>query len=360
MIIRSAFFVIVGVGLYRKTPAVPFILVLLIGSISLLQERGDLQGSEFLSSSTLIGELNFPEVDWYSGFEKVDDYPLYVMAYEGDYGFTEYLRTGELDASFTDGSHPSCTCFAACGGEPVFGRNFDFPRNPALLLFTDPPDGFASVSMVDLGYFGYGVGDLPDPEEGIEPLRDSPYLPFDGMNERGLVVSMAAVPRADAPVDPGKVTLGEIQVIRLLLDRAGSVDEALGLLGQFNVRMTEPPIHYLIADRSGSSAIVEFVDGEMVVLRDDEPWQVITNFIVVGSGAPGDVPCSRYRCAYGGLSEAGGHVSMDEAMFLLAGSSQSSTIWSTVYNMETGEICIAMGRDFDHLLRFQAPTSAGG
>ena len=34
----------------------------------------------------------------------------------------------------------------------VYGRNFDWQYSPALLLFTNPPDGYASVSMVDIEY----------------------------------------------------------------------------------------------------------------------------------------------------------------------------------------------------------------
>ncbi|UCD44000.1 MAG: linear amide C-N hydrolase [Candidatus Bathyarchaeota archaeon] len=294
-----------------------------------------------------------------SKLEKVDDYPLYVLRLEGDYGFSEYLRTGRLNYRFSDGSGHSCTCFTAMGegSDPLFGRNFDFPENPALLLYTDPPDGYASVSMVDLGYFGYGMGRLPDLEGDLKDLRMTPYLPFDGMNEHGLAVGMAAISQAEPPHDPSKGTIGEIQVIRLLLDRARDVDGALALLGEYNVEMTEPPIHYIVADRSGRSAIVEYVDGEMVVLRDDDPYQVITNFIVYDSGAPGLAPCSRYRSAYSGLREVGGTVSMEEAMDLLEGSSQESTIWSTVYNLETGDLNVAMGGRYKRVHSFNATVA---
>ncbi len=119
--------------------------------------------------------------------------------------------------------------------------------------------------------------------------------------------------------------------------------------------MTDPPIHYLLADRSGDSAIIEFVGGEMNVLKGDEPWQVITNFIIHGSDAPEVVSCSRYRSAYDGLFEANGSVSVEESLDLLEGSSQSSTIWSIVYNLDTGEIRIVMGRKYGKALTFQLP-----
>ena len=287
--------------------------------------------------------------------EKVDDYPLYVLRLEGDYGFSEYLTTGRMGVRLTNPS-PSCTCFASgAEGEAIFGRNFDFPANPALLLYTDPPDGYASVSMVDLGYFGYSMVKLPDPDGDIESLGGTPYLPFDGMNEHGLAVGMAAISHAEPPYDPEKVTIGEIQAIRLLLDRARDVEEAIGLLEAFNIRMEDPPVHYLVADRSGASAIIEFVGGEMKLIRGGEPWQVITNFIVTGSTVPTQAPCDRYRAVYDGLSSAEGRVSMAEAMELLERSSQGSTIWSTVYNLETGEVDIVMGGDYDRVHSFQAP-----
>ena len=41
------------------------------------------------------------------------------------------------------------------------------------------------------------------------------------MNEKGLVVTMAAIPFADAPYSSDKVSIGEIAVIRLLLEKGG-------------------------------------------------------------------------------------------------------------------------------------------
>jgi penicillin V acylase-like amidase (Ntn superfamily) len=77
----------------------------------------------------------------------------------------------------------------------------------------------------------------------------------------GLAVGMMAVDEADSGADPAKATLGELEVIRLLLDRAANVGEALDLLESVNIDFSGgPPLHYFIADASGKSAVVEFVD----------------------------------------------------------------------------------------------------
>ncbi|HEX9913458.1 MAG TPA: linear amide C-N hydrolase [Candidatus Bathyarchaeia archaeon] len=291
-----------------------------------------------------------------TGFTKVDPYPLYVATYTADYRLSKYLETGSYSPSMIQGE-PSCTCFYAAGSG-VYGRNFDFPPNPVLLLFTYPEDGYASVSLVDLGYFGYSMSELPDAED-LESLTTTPYLPFDGMNEAGLVVGMAAIPHAEPPFSPNKVTIGEIQVIRLLLDRAVTVDEALALLDNYNVQMVEPPIHYLVADATGASAIIEYVGGERRVVNGSS-FNVMTNFLVTETDMTGGAPCWRYSLVAEGLTEAQGMVSPDEAMALLRGASQDHTIWSVVYSQATGEARVAVGRGYGHVLVFKLGSAETG
>lgn len=276
-------------------------------------------------------------------FTKIDDYPLYTARYVEDYRFDEYLKTGRRPTLGQIG----CTCFTIEG--ELFGRNFDFPANPALLLWTSPPDGYRSVSMIDLGYFDYSMNKLPKSEPG--GLAEAPYMPFDGMNERGLVVGMAAISTADPPYESDKVSIGEIAVIRLLLDYAGNVEEAIELFDMYNVIMTDPPIHYLIADPSGDSAIIEFIDGQMMVYRGNE-YPVITNFIVTGKNLPDDSPCDRYDSAIEDLEMDGSDISVQEAIGILQRTSQPNTIWSMVYDNQNLKIYVSMGRNFSQIYSF--------
>ena len=57
------------------------------------------------------------------------------------------------------GANWTCSLFAALGDDQEFkfGRNFDWEYSPGLLLFTNPLDGYASVSMVDIAYLGFEV-----------------------------------------------------------------------------------------------------------------------------------------------------------------------------------------------------------
>jgi len=247
-----------------------------------------------------------------------------------------------------------CTCFVAYGNpaDPQFGRNFDWRYCIPLLLFTNPPHGYASVSIVDLEYLGYNSTNLPDGGGDKSALLQVPWYPFDGMNEKGVTVGMMAVPTAQAPYDPKKVTLGELGTIRLLLDFAATTDEAIALLGQYNHRVEDPPVHYLIADAGGHSAVIEYVNGTMSVLKNSEPWHVSTNFIITGSGAPANAPCWRYNTAYSELRTCNGVLTNDGALTLLSKVSQSSTMWSVVYGMSAGTVLVATRRGYAGALKF--------
>ena len=296
---------------------------------------------------------------------RLDDHPLYVMHYAGDYAFDDYLRTGTYPAqpaspAVDDESEAwGCTTFAALSteGERLLGRNFDwYADHPALLLFTDPPDGYASVAMVDLWYLGYRGDDIGLFERAS--LAHAPYIPFDGMNEKGVAVGMMALPSGNGLRDPALRTLEDLEVIRLVLDYAANVDQAIELLENYNVRFSpEIPLHYLIADAGGSSAVIEYVHGELRVLHNAQSWQVATNFIIsqeLPQGAASS--CRRYNIAYQTLEESQGFLTTPQALTLLEGVSQAGsfpTIWSVLYNLTSGEVSVVMDRNYQQIYTFQ-------
>lgn len=310
--------------------------------------------------------LFWNEMKTLSTLKKVDEYPLYTMTYEGDYGFDEFLKTGassdrdiekfvtrrllkglDIDLGITGGG---CTAFTADSenGGRIYARNFDFSYTPSLLLFTDPEDGYASVSTVNLTYAGYTEDNLPG---GFSlssfMVLAAPYLPFDGMNEKGLAVALLAVPEAKGPSDPKRITLNTTTAIRLLLDRAATVDQAVELLDHFNIYFSGGiSCHYLISDASGKSVIVEYCDGEMRETEGSGNYQIASNFIAYNNLGEGGSEFIRYDAVEKKLGPAGGVISEYDAMGLLQSvgviwEGEDKLQWSVVYNQTdlTGEIC---------------------
>jgi len=289
-----------------------------------------------------------------SSLEKVDGYPLYTMHFHGAYD-----QYGDRAAASATRPEWTCSLFATLGDKDnvLYGRNFDWEYSPAVLLFTDPPGGYASVSMVDIAYLGFGgasaggLADLPLVER--QALLDAPRMPFDGMNEHGLVVGMAAVPPGQMRPDPDKETTGSLRVIREMLDHASNVDEALAILQSYNIDFEGgPPLHYLMADSSGRSLLVEFYEGEMVVIPNETPWHQATNFLRASVGESAEGECWRYDKISQRLTEAEGQLTAQDAMNLLADVSQEGTQWSVVYGMSSGDVNVTMGREYDTVHAF--------
>ncbi len=205
-----------------------------------------------------------------SSLRQLDDHPLWTMRFEGDYDRMKNVTQPTPSTPF------GCSLFATNdANDPLFARNFDWDPAPAMLLFTDPDDGYASASMVDLSYLG-----VTDPAAEKDKLADAPLLPFDGMNEKGLAIGLAAVDDAQPGTRPDRPTVGSVRIIRLVLDKAATVEEAKQVFEEHNVDFDGgPPLHYLVADATGKSAAIEFVDGEVVAL----PTQAAVNFTLSGT-----------------------------------------------------------------------------
>ena len=227
------------------------------------------------------------------------------------------------------------------------------------MVRTDPSHGYASASMVDPSYMGFGTEDITRlPASARQRLLEAPFLPMDGMNEHGLAMAHLAVPRAQAPQVTGQPTLGPLLMTRLVLDRARTVPEALALLARHNLQVGEPPLHFFLADATGRAAIVEYVEGEILVTSNDDLWLAVTNFIVAGT-SPEIRPslCSRYRTALATLTASRGRMEVPEALALLSAVSQTSTMWSVAYEVTSGRLTVAPGRDFRQPLAFGVSAS---
>jgi hypothetical protein len=302
--------------------------------------------------------LTEDEIATLGSLEKIDDYPLYTMHFHGAYD--QYRNR----AGTSDSSEWACSLFAAMGdaGGMVYGRNFDWEYSPAMLLFTDPPDGYASVSMVDIGYLVEkdqvrSLTDLPLADR--EALLEAPFWPFDGMNEHGLVVGMAAVPASETPDDPEKEMIGSLGIMREMLDHARDVDEAIAIIESYNIVWSGgPPLHYLLADASGRAVLVEFQAGRMIVTPNEAPFHLATNHLRVT--ASGDGGCWRYATLDERLAETEGRLAPQEAVDLLEAVAQGGTQWSIVYGFSSGDVHVVMGREYGtiHTLHLDLDNSS--
>ena len=291
----------------KKIVAVAIILILLVSLVGCGGRASDKgkshspagpsasEGTE-TSKETKVLEDNAVTVQANSEIEELEK-GFSVVRYEGEDGLSDFLASGgaktdqevvqflvnELFAGSRRGLTMNTQAFGCSTlsvqnteGGYLFGRNFDWSTCDALVVTSYPQGGYASVSTVNLGFIRQGAGMagslLNDDMMTIAAL----YAPLDGMNEKGLCISANMIQDSAAiSQDTDKPDITTTTAIRLLLNRAATVEEALNLLEQYDLHASmNYMVHFAIADAEGKSVAVEYIDNEMVVVETP----VLTNF----------------------------------------------------------------------------------
>lgn len=308
--------------------------------------------------------------------EQVGDVDLFTMDYQADYGLTRFLETGaSSDAELVefvvdqllkgipmefDLPDLGCSTFAAQleDGTPVFGRNFDMYDSPALFVTTRPKDGYASISMVNLAYIGYSAEKLPTDLASSFLTLAAPYVPLDGVNEKGLSVGVLLIDTESTNQQTEKVDITTTSAIRMLLDRAATVEEAVDLLSQYDMHASANSCyHFHVADAHGGSVVVEYIGDEMSVIESD----MATNFLLTPGEYDFGAGQDRYATLEAAFAQNGGvFADAGEAMNLLQAVSQperegkrSSTQWSCIYNQSQASVDVVMDMDYEHVYTFR-------
>jgi penicillin V acylase-like amidase (Ntn superfamily) len=104
-------------------------------------------------------------------------------------------------------------------------------------------------------------------------------LPMGGMNETGLTIELMWLDDTIYPLPDSRSTIYELQWIQYQLDTACSVEEVLSNDKILRIDgSSKSLIHFIIVDNTGNSAIIEFIDGKMVVYdRSKMQTPVLTN-----------------------------------------------------------------------------------
>ena len=238
------------------------------------------------------------------------------------------------------GDHCSTAFLQSKKGDVFFGRNFDYRHDACLILRVHDHDGLASIAVIDLAYLNLNRGDL-DQISLLKrlPLLFAPYYAMDGMNRHGVAVSDMSVGSAEPPVDPKHPAIILSTLERIILDYAKDADEAVELVRAFNVHFVQEREHLMIADATGRSRIVEFINGEIRVTAADELWQICANQVVwQKTEDERDNTCKRYRVGSEAAQKLSGVVDYAAARRVARSMSVDNwTMWTSVYNLTTRE-----------------------
>ena len=255
---------------------------------------------------------------------------IYQMTFKGDYYFEDYLAQGgaKNDRELLDfimnkmtkgllnlsinTSKIGCSSFTAkkSDGQHIFARNYDlYTTNTCIVRVKGNKSRHASISTVDLSFINIS------PDRNVDNLISkayclaAPYAPLDGINDAGVSCGIYMTYQGD-----GKTVIATDQntelpdisptaLIRMILDYSDSIDDAVKFAQSYDMHDSAgTSFHIMVADKSGRSAIFEWVnasnglDGDgslrkLTVTYNDQDlyigrregeadFQWVTNFII--------------------------------------------------------------------------------
>lgn len=347
----------------KKKAGVLIISVLL--NISLITECSRTQlkvNSESTTETNVISKDN--SIKPIAQETKIED-GFSTVRYEGDYGFDKFIKQGGASSDTevikflsqnmfsgvnnlslnTGGFGCSTLSVKSPEGDAIFGRNFDWHACNALVVSSKPSNGYASISTVNMDFItsGYGgiLNKLPDKVRTMVAL----YAPLDGMNEKGLCAAVLMIQDSDTiNQNTGKPSITTTTAIRLLLDKAANVEEAINLLKQYDMHASMGMmVHFALADAEGHSVVVEYVGNKMIVTETP----AVTNFHLAAGEKNGIGTAqshTRYDILMKQLNDKP-NMSMEDVRNAMDSVSKDnfgefeSTEWSIVYNQSSGKVC---------------------
>jgi choloylglycine hydrolase len=172
---------------------------------------------------------------------------------------------------------PACTTFFINkDGQMIFGRNYDWITDAGIVYTNLRGLSKTSMQTADGNTISWTsqYGSITFNQYGKE-------FPTGGMNEKGLVVELMWLDETKYPAPDQRPAIGVLQWVQYQLDNCSTIDEVIATDKKLRIASVGvSPLHYLIADATGNAATIEFLDGKMVVHKNNElTLPVLTNSI---------------------------------------------------------------------------------
>lgn len=258
----------------------------------------------------------------------------------------------------------ACTTFKVPSpdGKVLLGRNFDYREAPTLLVRTNPAHGLRSIGIADMNLMLYGYRLQRAEASNPQRLLMAPYACMDGINEAGLAIAVLELKAKPTKQRREKPSITTSIAMRAVLDRCSTADEAIALFDSFDMHdALFRNYHYQVVDASGASAVIEYVDDRLRVVRAEGPTQYATNFYLSEDGDNRKAfGYKRRDKVVAALEECSGIMDEQQVMATLERCRvhyryrgyQIATVWSSVYNCTDRQVTLCAGANYR--TRYQA------
>lgn len=172
--------------------------------------------------------------------------------------------------SFFYQSSNACSAFFFNNNQKILAKNFDWSSGQGYILKNN-----RGQKKFAYGFRDSNVAEWTSKFGSITFNQIGKEFPYGGMNEKGLVIEQLWLSNAEYKNNDNK-EISELEWIQYQLDNFSSVDEVIENINSLTIK-PNALIHYILADKNGVSAVIDFVDGKVKIDRENKKLQVITN-----------------------------------------------------------------------------------
>ncbi len=145
------------------------------------------------------------------------------------------------------------------------GRVYNSYDAPILMVTAKPQNGYKSWNIIDMSDVGVQAETNVDQwyNNAFQTIAAT-YCTSEGINQEGLSVSLISCPVASCD-DTNLINITPFVAVRLMLDRATTVDNAIDVLKNYDIDFSSGTYHFFVSEKEEKSAIIEYVNGSMEV-----------------------------------------------------------------------------------------------
>lgn len=171
-----------------------------------------------------------------------------------------------MTAALSPDPAPACSAVAvSINGRVLLAGHNDYTHSAVMKLVVTPPHdstfGRICVAM--------------DTVPGWTPMA------MKCMNDQGLAITHANVPKSRTPYDPDKPQFRH-NFLEKIVSECVNVRQAVSMIRAYSLPPGEhgAHIHLMLADSSGDAAVLEWVDNEVKVIPRTGPALLMTNYVL--------------------------------------------------------------------------------
>ena len=175
-----------------------------------------------------------------------------------------------LFISFFTTTISACSSFFFNSDSRLLAKNFDWSFGEGYILKNQ-----RNQKKFAYGFRNANVASWISKYGSITFNQNGKEFPYGGINEKGLVIEQLWLSTSEYQENHNQ-EISELEWIQYQLDNYQSVDEIIKNINSLTIKPIAS-IHYMIADRNGNSAVIEFIGGKVKIDKKNSKFQAITN-----------------------------------------------------------------------------------